>query len=259
MDYLIPSSYQLYINDIINDYNINDISTYDDKIYTINNFSLYINNSYLIYRISSNISLEFLLDFLHKYENLVIIKIYYFLIIKHLFNRTFKIKNESIFTYLKEKSYYDLILNTREYHISHNNEIIVTDYINFNICLIIINKSIEKTFIAIIDRNCLLDTFIDIITDNQIYIYNRYEDIEVILICASSIDKIDIIIHIYKYLKQLKLSKFITKTNLTSRNKIKRLRIDTTTGKIKAIRYDYYEKTNNYQNDYYYSSLHKNN
>lgn len=258
MDYLIPLSYHLYIHDVINDENLNNCYYYDNDICMINNFSLYTNKNYLIYRITSGISLEFLLDFLYNYDNLVIKKIYYFLIIKHLMNLSSIIKKESFFTYLKEKKYHDLILNTREYHISNNNEIIITDYINFNICLIIMNKSINKTMVAIIDRNCLLDSLVDIISDSNIYIYNQFEDIEITIICASSIQKIDIIIHIYNYLKQLKLSKFIKKTNLTNKNKIKRLKIDTTKGTIKKIRYDYYDKTiNYYKNNTYYSSLHR--
>lgn len=257
MDYLIPLSYQLYIQDVIVDDYI-DITAFDNQVYVINNFSLYTNRNYLIYRITSDISLEFLLDFLYNYENLVIKKVYYFLIVKHLFKLSSEIKKESILTYMKDKKYYDLILNTREYHISNNNEIIITDYINFNICLIIINKSINKTLIAIIDRNCLLDSLIDIISDNNIYIHNQFEDIEITIICAFSIEKIDIIIHIYNYLKRLKLSKFIKNTNLTKKNKIKRLKINTIKGTIKMIRYDYYDKNvDNFQNDNFYSPLHR--
>lgn len=260
MDYLIPLSYHLYIHDIINDETFNNYYSYENDVCIINNFSLYTNRNYLIYRITSSISLEFMLDFLNNYDNLVIKKIYYFLIIKHLLMKDSIIKKESIFTYLKEKKYYDLILNSREYHISNNNEIIITDYINFNVCLIIMNKSINKTLIAIIDRNCLLDSLIDIISDSNIYIYNQFEDIEITIICASSIQKIDIIIHIYNYLKQLKLSKFIKQTNLKNKNKIKRLKINTTKGTIKKIRYDYYDKTLNLfhnQYDNFYSSLHR--
>jgi len=252
MDYLIPISYQLYIEDCI------DIVSDTTRIYNINNFSLYINNNKVIYRITSNISLEYLLDFLCNYENIVIKKIYYFLIIKYLLNLSSKIKIESIFIFFKEKKYYDLILNTREYHISNNNEIIITDYINFNIFLMIINKSINKTFIAIIDRNCIINSLIDIISDNNIYIYNQFEDIEIIIICASFIDKIDILIYIYNYLKQLKLSKFIKNTNLTDKNKIKRLKINTNKGTIKIIRYDYYDKNKNInQYENYQSNLHR--
>ena len=257
MDYLIPLSYKLHIQDVIDDEYF-DITTNANQIYVINNFSLYTNKNYLIYRITSGISLEFLLDFLFNYENLVIRKIYYFLIIKHLLNYSSIIKKESIFSYLKEKKYYDLILNTREYHISNNNEIIITDYLNFNVCLVIINKSVNKTLIAIIDRNCLLESLIDIISDNNIYIHNQFEDIEIIIICALSIDKIDIIIHIYNYLKQLKLSKFIKNTNLTRKNKIKRLKINTTKGTIKMIRNDYYDKNmTQFQNNNFYSPLHR--
>lgn len=258
MDFFIPLSYQLSIIELINDNTLYEITTHENQVYTINNFSLYTNKNYLIYRITSQISLEFILDFLYNYENLVIRKIYYFLIIKHLLNLSSIIKKESIFIYLREKKYYDLILNTREYHISNNNEIIITDYINFNICLVIINKSINRTLIAIIDRNCLLDSLIDIISDSKIYIYNQFEDIEITIICALSIDKIDIIIHIYNYLKQLKLSKFIKYTNLKRKNKIKRLKINTTKGIIKMIRYDYYDKNLNlFHNDNFHSPLHR--
>ena len=257
MDNLIPLSYKLHIKDIFKDEYFN-ITSIDNQIYIINNFVLYTNSDYLIYRITSGIPLEFLLDFLYNYDNVVIKKIYYFLIFKHLFNLSCVIKKESIFTYVKEKKYYDLILKTREYHISNNNEIIITDYINFNICLIIINKSINKTLIAIIDRNCLLDDLINIIGDSNIYIHNQFEDIEITIICALAIDKIDIIIYIYNYLKQLKLSKFIKNTNLTKKNKIKRLKINTAKGTIKMIRYDYYDKDmTQFQSDNFHSRLHR--
>jgi hypothetical protein len=112
--------------------------------------------------------------------------------------------------------------------------------------------------IAIIDRNCLLDNLIDIISDNNIYVYNQFEDIEISIICALSIDKIDIIIHIYNYLKQLKLSKFIKNTNLKRKNKIKRLKINTAKGTIKMIRYDYYDKDmTQFENDNFHSRLHR--
>ena len=68
MDYLIPLSYKLHIQDVIEDEYVN-ITSDDNQIYVINNFSLYTNKNYLIYRITSGISLEFLLDFLFNYES----------------------------------------------------------------------------------------------------------------------------------------------------------------------------------------------
>jgi len=79
MNYLIPLNYDLNIDEI---YDI-EFFIYDNQI-IINNFILYYNKNNLIYRISSRINLINLLDFLNNYDNIIIKKIYYFLIIKYL-------------------------------------------------------------------------------------------------------------------------------------------------------------------------------
>ena len=70
MNYSIPLSYKLDIRDLIhnNDNISNEIQ--------INNFKLFVNKKYLIYKIQSNISLEFLLDFLFNYEEIIIGNLY---------------------------------------------------------------------------------------------------------------------------------------------------------------------------------------
>ena len=83
MNYIIPLSYNLDIRELINDYD-------DSNEIEINNFKLYINKNKLIYKITSEISLEFLLDFLNNYNDLIIKKIYYFLIIKYLIYKQIK-------------------------------------------------------------------------------------------------------------------------------------------------------------------------
>ena len=80
LNFIIPLTYELNIYDLfIDNYYIECTHNNNNKIFTFTNFSLYTNKNYLIYRITSGISLEFLLDFLFNYENLVIRKIYFFL------------------------------------------------------------------------------------------------------------------------------------------------------------------------------------
>jgi len=83
MNYLIPLNYELNINEIYEDENIEFFVNNNEII--INNFNLYYNKNYLIYKISSQINLIFLLDFLNNYDNIIIKKIYYYLIIIYLF------------------------------------------------------------------------------------------------------------------------------------------------------------------------------
>ena len=263
MNYLIPLTYKLIIYDILND---NDISyeNYDNEnIYNINNFLLYINKENLIYKISSIIPLECLLDFLHNYNNLTIKKIYYFLIIKYLLKQEYNIKKDSYWRIIiNYNEYNDILVRTRDYHICHNNKIIITDYINFNICFILINHTKNKSLLAIIDKNCLLECLYDVISNNGLYENNRFENIEIILI-GGNIDNVDIIINIYLILKNLKLNKYIYKTFLFKNYKIKRLRFNTIKSKIKQIRFEpqilpLNDDNSNHINDpTFYSNLHR--
>jgi len=259
MDYSIPLTYELNIYDLFKDPNeIECTYNYKNKVFTFNDFSLYINKNNLIYRITSIITLDYLLDHLYIYENLIIKKIYYFLIIKHLINLDFIIKKEDFnYSCIDINDYYDIFLNTRDYHISNNDEIIITDYIKSNICLIIINKKINKSVITIIDRNSILTSLIDIILDNDI---NKDNNIEIIII-GSSIDNIDMIINIYRILKELNLSKFIFKTHLFKSKEIKRLKFNTINKSIKLIRnnsyYDLIDDPNNINDINFFSELRK--
>lgn len=75
MNLNIPLSYKLNINDLLIDYNINC----NNNIIIINNFKLYINRNKIIYKISSEIELDYLVDFLVNYDNIVIKKFIIFL------------------------------------------------------------------------------------------------------------------------------------------------------------------------------------
>jgi len=239
MNSIIPINYNLNIYDLFDDPNIIECtSIYKSKIYIFSNFSLYTNRKNIIYKISSNVSIEYLLDILHTKENLIIKKIYYFLIIKNLLKKKSSLNNESLFAicYCGYTEYYDVYLRTRDYHISNNNEIIITEYIDYNICLIIINRTLNKSFICIIDQNCLINNLYEIIDNSKLYNNSRYEKIDIILI-GCHIDKIDILIHIYIVLKELKLSKYITKTFLFHNKSLKSIKFNTFNLTIEKIRY----------------------
>jgi hypothetical protein len=265
INYSIPLNYNLNIYDLFNDINYIECTfNYKNKIFTFNNFSLYANKKFLIYKITSIIPLECLLDFFHNYQNIIIKKIYYFLISKYLLEKDSFIKKE--LDYLKclcLNDFYDIILRTRDYHICHNNEIIITDYLNYNICLIITNNTLNKSFIAIIDRNCLIQNLEEIIIESKIYKYTKYEDIQIILI-GGSIDEIDIIINIYKILKELQLSKFIYKTYLFKNKPLKRLKFNSYTMTITKIKNDSHiiieperDNSGHILNNNFYSNLHR--
>jgi len=133
MDYIIPLSYNLNIRELYNNYRY---SNKNNEI-KIDNFKIYINKNNLVYKVSSDISLEYLLDFLNGYENKLIKKIYYYLIIKHLLNLNFKIKTKYFYNISCFQDYcFDTVIRTRQYHITYNTTIIITDIINYNICLI---------------------------------------------------------------------------------------------------------------------------
>ncbi len=239
INYSIPLNYNLNIYELFNDINYVECTcNYKNKIFTFNNFSLYTNKKFLIYKISSIISLECLLDFFHNYQNIIIKKIYYFLISKYLLEKETYIKKENFYlSCICTNDFYDIIIKIRNYHICYNNKIIITDYLSFNICLIITNNTLNKSFIAIIDRNCLIENLQEIIIESKIYKYTKYEDIHIFLI-GGSIDEIDIIMNIYKILKQLQLSKFIYKTYLFKDKPLKRLKFNSYNMTITKIKYD---------------------
>jgi len=255
MNVLIPQSYNLNIRDLYKEY---IYSKKNNNEIVINNFKLYINKYYLIYKISSSIKLEYLLDFLNGYEEIVIKKIYYYLIIKYLRNLNIKIKYNYSFFNCINNEWFDIVLRTREYHICYNNKIIITDIIKYNICLIIINKTNQKFFISIIDKNCIIDCLYELI-ENNIYNNNRYEDIQIIII-GGSIDNINIIINIYNILKNLKISKYIFKTHILKKNPLNRLKINTSNNSISFISdNDYYncfgDDNSDHINNCIYSSI----
>lgn len=255
MIFNIPLSYKLNINDLLIDYNIN----FNDNIIIINNFKLYINKNKVIYKISSDIELDFLLDFLVNYDNIVIKKIYYFLIMKLLIQKNKKINKEYYFLNCCKDDWFDIYLKTREYHICYNNHIIITEYLNFNICIIINNKTINKSMIAIIDNNCIIDCLYNII-DINIYNSNRFDDIEIMII-GGKIDNMYIIIYIYNILKTLKLSKYINKSYILKNKELKRLKYNTYNNKISFINDNSYcecfgnDNSNHLNNPNFYSGL----
>lgn len=255
MDYIIPLSYNLNIKELYNNYSY----SHKHNEITIDNFKIYINKNNLIYKISSNISLEYLLNFLNGYEEILIKKLYYYLIIKHLLNLNFKIKTKYFYNWsCFGDNHIDIVIRTRQYHITHNTEIIITDKINYNICLIITNNSNNKNFVCIIDNNCIIDCLYDII-DTNIYSSNRYEDIRIVMI-GGSIDTVNIIIEIYNILKNLKIAKYIYKTHLFKNNCLNRLKINTINDSIYFIPdNDYYnclgDDNSNHINNENYSSI----
>jgi len=247
MNYNIPIIYKLDIREFTNNY---DIYLKELKI---DNFKLLINKNNIIYNISSDIKLEFLLDFLINYDNIIIKKIYYFLIIKHLLNKKYYIYNN--FCNCFNNDIYDIYLKTREYKIGHDKtNIIITDILIYNICLIIINKTILKYFICIIDKNCLILYLYDILINN-IYNSNNYEDIEIIII-GGSIDNVNIIINIYNILRNLRLSKFIKKTFLFKKKPLNRIKFNSHNNKITFIN-NYNDNSKYLNNPMFYSNLHR--
>jgi len=89
MEVEIPLSYNLNIQNL----DIRPLTIINNYI-LINNFILHFNENQIIYKISSNIKLEFLLDFLHNYKDNVIKNIYNYLIIKFLMQLKISIKKK---------------------------------------------------------------------------------------------------------------------------------------------------------------------
>lgn len=164
MEVEIPLSYNLNIQNL----DIRPLTIINNYI-LINNFILHFNENQIIYKISSNIKLEFLLDFLHNYKDNVIKNIYNYLIIKFLMQLKISIKKNSKCFSFRQYNNNIKIVNFREYLISSNNDIekIGTCYIDFNYCLIINNYTINKTFICNIDKNCILSCLYKLI--EQVY------------------------------------------------------------------------------------------
>lgn len=237
MECLIPLLYNL---------NINDIDVFFLK-YTncllINNFFVYHNENGFIYKIKSNIELKYLLDFLYLYKNKVIVKIYNYLIIKYLISLIINIKKnkysicfninlckkaQSLNTNIK-------IVKLREYFITNNDIIkIGTCYIDYNYCLIINNQTINKTFIAIIDANCILTCLYKLFDEIYTISNVNYEDIKISII-GGCINNLDIVINIFDILKKMKLSKYINKTYILVEKPLKSIEYNTKTDEITKL------------------------
>ncbi len=90
----------------------------------------------------------------------------------------------------------------------------------------------------------------------------KFEDIEIIII-GGIIDNIDILIKIYNILKNLKLSKFITKTHLFRKKPLNRLKFDSSKNKIKFINNNSYcdcytyDNSDHINNPNFYSNLNR--
>jgi len=251
MFFQIPLSYNLIITEIdINNY----IFIFDNKKKTItyNHVILHINKNDYIYKISSVLKLEFILDILNNNENLILKKIYYFLIIKYLFSFSFHIKKENIyncFYYNNKNEYINKIIRTREYCIISSNSVIIgTSSLNTNICLIIANKSFNKILFAIIDNNCDLECLYSIIP--CVYNNSRFEDIKITII-GGSIENINILIYIYIILKNLRLSKFIYHTYIIKNKSLSGIKYNTCNNNICFINNNIKE----FNNHDYYSGL----
>ena len=252
MNYNLPLNYYLKMKDLDN---YNEIE--ENKI-KINNFNLYVNNDGYIYKITSNLELKYLMDFMNNYDNIVIRKIYYFLIIKFLLNLRIKIEKEwEIIPKCFQKIHeYDIIIPNRSYYLNYNNKIVITEIIKFNICLIINNRSYNKSFIGLIDNNCDTNCLYEIL--NELTEDNRFSDI-IITIIGGSIDNIDKLIKIYLILKKKRIAKFITKTHLLENKELNRIKYDMNKNKIKFIndnkKYNYLNYTNRDNLDICFSGL----
>ncbi len=221
----------------------------------INNLYIYINKDGYVYKVSSNIKLSYLLDILYVYEDIFIKQLYYYLIIKYLFTLEDKIKRSNIiYKLIYGDTTYDKLVNTRNIFITTNDKIIITSNIRFNICLIINNKTLNKSLITIIDKNTDISNLDDLMKD--IYNQDRYEDIEIKII-GGEIDNIDKIINIYLILKRLRLSKFIKGTHIINHKRpLNRIKYNMYKNKIRFIDMNIdWEKEVNVENKISY--LHK--
>jgi hypothetical protein len=240
MEYLIPLSYNLNINDIDVFY-----IKYNNCL-SINNFFVYYNENGYIYKIKSNIELKYLLDFLYLYKNKVIVKIYNYLIIKYLITLIINIKKQKTNKYnncfckvLSKKTPLKpdniKIVYLREYFITNNDIIkIGTCYIDYNYCLIINNNTIKKTFLAIIDSNCILSCLYKLLDEIYTIADVNFEDIKITLI-GGSINNLDILINIFDLLKNMKLSKYIYKTYILNEKPLKSIQYNTQTDEITKL------------------------
>jgi len=208
-----------------------DYEIKDNKI-IINNFVLFTNKNKLIYKISSYLQLEPLLDFLYNYSNITIQKIYNVLIIKYLLLKDIIIYPHNFLSF--KKKYYNKYLYPHQYYICNNNEIIITSPIKFNICIIINNLSLNKSFIYIIDNIQSLNKLYELILNSNVYYNYRFENIKITII-GGSLNNINILIEIYKILKDLKLSKMIYKTYLFNNFELNKIKYNSKKNKIKSI------------------------
>jgi hypothetical protein len=240
MEFNIPISYNLYINDILQ-----YVYSFYDNIYIIDNFILFTNKNNIIYKIYSTLSLENLLFSFNKhYKNPTIIKIYDFLIIKYLLTKKNNIKNEWFFHFLFKKKYYDKLISYGEYYVCNNNKIIITSKLNFNICFIFNNLTLKKSIISLINPNSDIKHLIDIINKNNLYINSKKENIYIYLIGGNN-HKFNNLSNIYKLLDCYKLSKFIKFTYILKKKPIKMIVFNSYKNKIKFTSYfKFYTKKN---------------
>ncbi len=200
----------------------------------INNFYLYINEDGYVYKISSNIKLNYLLDILYVYDDIFIKKLYYFLIIKYLLTLEDKIKwSSKIYQFIYGDCIFDKLINTRDIFITTNDKILITSKIRFNICLIINNRTLNKSLITIIDKNTDITNLDELMKD--IYNLDRYEEIEIRII-GGGLDNMDKIINIYLILKKLRLAKSIKGTHIINHKKpLNRIKYNMYKNKIRII------------------------
>jgi hypothetical protein len=226
MEYVIPLSYNLHIKDV-KEINYKSIEFYH---LNINSFKLFYNEDGIIYKINSHIKLKYLLNILGLYKNKVIVKIYKYLILKYLL--TFSIKfeenkeNKCCFFYICNNNVNKIIFKRigiiylREYVIIKNGLLIETCSIDYNYCLIVNNKNLNKTCICIIDDNCILNCLFSILRD--IYSIDNIK----ITIIGGSVNNVYILINIFNILKKMKLSKFIYKTYILIDEPLKSIQYD---------------------------------
>lgn len=258
MEYTIPESYNLNVDDI-------DLFYINYEHYIIiGNFKLYCNENGVIYKIVSDIELKYLLNFLYFYKNIVITKIYNYLTIKYLLSLSQEIKNIkrskiSCFCYksaLNTTKTINKIVYLREYLITTNNNTnIGTCEINSNYCLIVNNKTLNKSLIAIIDNNCIIDCLYKLLENVFTPENISFEDIKIFII-GGSYDNINVLYNIYEILKIMKLSKYVFKTHILSETPLKSIQYNTNTDEIYNLDINHPEEDKSFHR--YFTVLHKN-
>ena len=226
MEYVIPLSYNLHVKDI-KEINYKSIEFY---YLNINSFNLFYNERGIIYKINSHMKLKYLLNILCLYKNKVIVTIYKYLILKYLLTFLIKIeeneKNKCCFFYICNNNINKIIFKRikiiylREYIIITNGLLIETCLIDYNYCLIVNNKNLNKTLICIIDDNCIINCLFSIL--REIYSIDNIK----ITIIGGSVNNVYILINIFEILKKMKLSKFIYKTYILVDEPLKSIQYD---------------------------------